>query len=140
MLGSIIIALATWIFRPGKGTFIVGAIILFLGGSIAGIPIPNLASGFSNATLWLLIPAMFLGYALMKTGLGKRIVFALFKELKLSYIKILIGWFIIGIIFALITPSITVRFLILTPIAVVVADACCLEKHSKGRSLIVISA
>jgi len=140
MLGSIIIALAIWIFRPGKGTSIVGAIILFLGGSIAGIPLPDLASGFSSATLWLLIPAMFLGYALMKTGLGKRIVFVLFKELKLSYIKILIGWFIIGIIFALITPSITVRFLILTPIAVVVADACCLEKHSKGRSLIVISA
>jgi di/tricarboxylate transporter len=140
MLGSMIIALATWIFHPGKGTFIVGAIILFLGGSIAGIPMSDLASGFSSASLWLLIPAMFLGYALMKTGLGKRIVFAFFKQLKLSYSKILIGWFIIGIVFALITPSITVRFLILTPIAVVVADACCLEKNSKGRSLIVISA
>ncbi|MDR0318849.1 MAG: anion permease [Nitrososphaerota archaeon] len=140
MLGSIVITLATWIFRPGKGTFIVGAIILFLGGSIAGIPMSDLASGFSSASLWLLIPAMFLGYALMKTGLGKRIVFALFKHLKLSYVKILIGWFLIGIVFALITPSITVRFLILTPIAVVVADACGIEKHSKGRSLIVISA
>ena len=140
MLGTISITIATWIFRPGKGAFIVGTFIFFLGGSIAGIPIPDLANGFSSAALWLLIPAMFLGFALMKTGLGKRAVFILFKQSKLSYAKILIGWFIVGIIFSLITPSITVRFLILTPIAVVIADACCLEKQSKGRSLIVISA
>jgi di/tricarboxylate transporter len=140
MLGSMIAALAVWVFRPGRGTFIAGALIIFLGGSIAGIPMSDLASGFSSTSLWLLIPAMFLGYALMKTGLGKRIVFALFKQFNLSYLTILIGWFIVGILFSLITPSITVRFLILTPIAVVVADACCLEKNSKGRSLIVISA
>ncbi|MDR0373460.1 MAG: anion permease [Nitrososphaerota archaeon] len=140
MLGTIIIAIALWIFRPGGGSFIVGAIIVFLGGSIAGVPMSDLASGFSSPALWLLIPAMFLGYALMKTGLGKRMVFAFFKRLKLGYIKILLGWFVVGLIFSLLTPSITVRFLILTPIAVAVADACCLEKHSKSRSLIVISA
>lgn len=118
----------------------LGAVIVFLGGSLAGVSLPDLASGFSSPALWLLIPAMFLGYALMKTGLGKRIVFAFFAHLNLSYPKLLLGWFVIGLLFSFLTPSITVRFLILTPIAVAVADACCLEKQSKERSLMVISA
>ena len=140
MLGTMIAALSVWIFRPGEGTSIIGAAIIFLGGSLAGIPIPDLASGFSSASLWLLISAMFLGSALLNTGLGKRIVYAFFMRFRLTYKKILVGWFFIGVVFALLTPSITVRLLILTPIAISVADARLLEKQSKGRSLIVISA
>jgi len=140
MLGTVIAALSTWIFRPAGGTFIVGAAIIFLGGSLADIPMPDLASGFASPSLWLMIPAMFLGTSLMRTGLGKRMVYALFRRLKLNYPKILIGWFVINMLFALINPSATVRFLILTPIAVSVADACQLPKGSRGRSLIVISS
>lgn len=140
VLGSVIAGIATWIFQPGGGSFMIGAVIIFLGGTFAGVPMNDMAWGYSSSTLWLLIPAMFLGYALLKTGLGKRIVFVLFKSLNLTYIKILVGWFVVGLLFSLLTPSITVRFLILTPIAVSVADACCLEKHSKGRSLIIIAA
>lgn len=140
MLGTVVAALATWIFQPAAGSFTVGGVILLLGGSLAGLPMADLASGFSSPSLWLLIPAMFLGYALLKTGLGKRIVYMLFKRLNLSYPKILIGWLVVGLLFSVLTPSITVRFLILTPIAVSVADACRLENRSKGRSLIIISA
>lgn len=140
MLGTVIAALATWIFRPAGGTFIIGAAIVFLGGTFAGLPMPDLAGGFASPALWLLIPAMFIGAALMKTGLGKRMVYAFFKRLNLTYVKILFGWFVVSVLFALITPSATVRFLIATPIAVSVADACRLEKGSRGRSLIVISA
>ena len=140
MLGAMVAALAVWIFRPAGGTFIAGTVIIFLGGLLAGIPMPDLASGFSSASLWLMIPAMFLGGALMNTGLGKRMVVTLFLRLKLTYIKIIIGWYAIGVLFSLLTPSITVRVLLLTPIAVSVADACQLEKQSRGRSLIVITA
>jgi di/tricarboxylate transporter len=140
MLGTIISALAVWIFRPGSGTFTAGAAVILIGGIVAGVPIPDLTNGFSSPSMWLLIPAMFLGSALQFTGLGKRIVYALFTRMELSYIKILFGWLIIGILFSLLTPSITIRILILTSIAVSVADACLLEKMSKGRSLIILSA
>jgi len=140
MLGTVAAALATWIFRPAGGTFIIGAAIIFLGGTLAGMPMADLAGGFSSPALWLLIPAMFIGAALMKTGLGKRMVYAFFKRLNLTYPRILFGWFVTSILFALITPSATVRFLIATPIAVSVADACCLPRGSRGRSLIIISA
>jgi len=140
MLGVMVAALATWIFRPGGGTFIIGAAIIFLGGTLAGMPMSDLAVGFSSPAFWLLVPAMFMGAALMKTGLGKRMVYALFRQFDLTYPKILAGWFVVSVLFALVTPSATVRFLIATPIAVSVADACRLEKDSRGRSLIIISA
>jgi len=140
MLGVIIAALATWMFRPEGGTFIIGAAIIFLGGTLAGLPMSDLAAGFSSPALWLMIPAMFLGAALMKTGLGKRMIYALFCRFDLTYPKILAGWLVVSILFSLITPSIVVRFMIATPIAVSVADACLLGKDSRGRSLIIISA
>ncbi|MDR0839586.1 MAG: anion permease [Oscillospiraceae bacterium] len=140
VLGTIIASLAMWMFRPGGGTFFIGLAIALLGGTLAGLPVSDIASGFTSPSLWLLIPAMFFGYVLLKTGLGKRMVFALFKRLRLTYFKILVGMFAVGIAFSLITPSITVRLLILTPIAVCVADACRLPKGDKGRSLISISA
>jgi len=139
MLSTMLAALSAWVFRPAGGTLIIGAVIIILGGLIAGIPIADLTVGFSGGSLWLLIPAMFIGSSLRFTGLGKRIVLFLFRRLNLNYAKILGGWFVIGILFAIITPLATVRFLMLTPIAVSVADACLLEKGSKGRSLIVIS-
>ena len=140
MLGTMIAALSAWIFRPGGGTYIIGAAIIFLGGSFAGVPANDLAIGFAGASFWLLVPAMFLGGALLSTGLGRRIVYALFLRLKLNYTGILIGWFVVGVLFSLLTPSITVRVLILTPIAVSVADVCLLDKMSRGRSLILISS
>jgi len=139
MLGTMLAALSTWVFRPAGATMIIGAAIIIMGGLIAGIPIGELTVGFSGTTLWLFVPAMFIGASLRLTGLGRRIVYALLMRLKLNYFKILCGWFVIGILFALITPIATVRFLMLTPIAVSLADACQLENGSKGRSLIVIS-
>jgi di/tricarboxylate transporter len=140
MLASVAVAVVYWILRPGNGVMTIGAVIILLGGTIAGVPMSDLASGFSGASLWMLISAMLLGYALLKTGLGKRIVFGLFKRLELNYVVIMVGWLVTGILFSLLTASITVRVVLLTPIALSVADACCLPEKSKGRSLIIISA
>jgi len=139
MLGTMISALAMWIFQPGSGTFSIGVAIIFIGGAFAGISMGTLASGFTSPSLWLIIPAMFIGFALMKTGFGKRLVLAVFRHMNLTYAKVLVGFLPINIFFSLITPSIAVRILLMTPVAVSVADACRLEKGCRGRSLIVIS-
>ena len=140
MLGTFIAALGAWIIRPGKGTFTAGTIVILLGGSFSGLPFTDITNGFAGPSFWLLIPAMFFGYALLKTGLGKRIVFGLFMNIKPTYGRLMVGWFVVGVIFSLFTPSIAVRFLILTPIAALMADACQLEKGSRGRSLMIIAA
>ena len=140
MLGTLISALSVWIFRPGSGSFFAGTAIVFLGGLFSGLQMPDLAVGFSAASMWMLIPAMFLGSALRITGLGKRIVYAIFMRFNMTYPKILCGFFAVGLLFSLLTPSITVRILIMAPIAVSVADAMRLDKKSKERSLVVLSA
>ena len=140
MLGTFISALSVWIFRPGSGSLFSGTAALYVGGLFSGLSMPDLAIGFTTASIWMLIPAMFLGNALRITGLGKRIVYAAFMRFNMTYGKILCGFFAIGLLFSLLTPSISVRILIVTPIAVSVADAMRLEKKSKERSLIVLSA
>lgn len=139
ILASLITAISFWLFRPADGSYMIGVIIIIIGGVFSGLSVYDLTIGFSSPSLWLLIPAMFLGYSLLKTGLGKRFVFLLFSNIGVSYKKILFCWFVVGIIFSLLTPSIIVRFLIITPVAVNIADMCGLEKNSIGRSLIVIS-
>jgi len=140
ILVSFLAAVLLWIIKPAGGTYTIGLLAVFLGGTIAGFEMADLAVGFVNPSLWLLIAAMFLGHALLKTGLGKRLVILLLSKFKPSYFSIIIGWVIIGIAFSFLTPSITVRFLIIVPIAVSIADACGMEAGSRGRSLTVISA
>lgn len=140
VLGSLIGALGLWIFKPGGIPYFAGAAVIIFGCVFGGIPIKVVTSGFSSSSMWLLIPAMFFGFALRKTGLGNRIAFFVLEKIKPSYVNILIGWFIIGTLFSFLTPSSTVRMLILSAVAVSVADACQLEKGSRGRSLIVIAA
>lgn len=140
VMGTIIVALAFWMFKPGGIPFTVGTVIILVGCVMSGLSIGQVAAGFSGSSFWLLIPALFFGFALKKSGLGNRIAFFMLKNINPSYIGILLVWLILGTIFSLLTPSIGIRFLILTAIAVSVADACDLAKGSRGRSLIIITA
>ncbi|MDD2496797.1 MAG: SLC13 family permease [Desulfitobacteriaceae bacterium] len=140
VFATIICVLAIWIFKPGKVPYVTGTVILIVGCVLSGINLSNVAAGFADSSVWLLIPALFFGFALKKTGLGNRIAYFMLKSIKPSYKGILVCWFILGIVFSLLTPSIGIRFLILTAISVSVADACSLLENSKGRSLIIITA
>ncbi|HCF51135.1 MAG TPA: tricarboxylate transporter, partial [Syntrophomonas sp.] len=140
VMGTIIGALAFWMFKPGGIPFAVGTIVLLVGCVMSGLSINQAAAGFAGSSLWLLIPALFFGFALKKSGLGNRIAFFMLKSINPSYRGILLVWLILGTVFSLLTPSIGIRFLIMTAIAVSVADACDLSKGSRGRSLIVITA
>ena len=140
ILVSFIIALLLWVIKPAGGSYTIGFAAIFLGGTLAGFNVSDLVTGFLSPSLWLLICAMFLGYALIKSGLGKRAVILLLTKFKPTYFSIISVWVIIGTAFSLLTPSLTVRMLIITPIAVSIADICGLEKESNGRSLTVITA
>lgn len=49
-------------------------------------------------------------------------------------------WAVIGVVLSLLTPSIMVRVVLITPIALYCVDFCNLAEGSKGRSLILITA
>ncbi|MDD3847562.1 MAG: anion permease [Syntrophorhabdaceae bacterium] len=137
---TILIALGLWIFRPWNLPYLAGAAVLISGALLFGLPLHVVTSGFTSSGVWVLIPALFLGYALAKTGLGKRIAYFVLKSFEPGYFTIVVSWFIIGIVLSALTPSITVRLSVVMPIAMNVVEACRLGDRSRGCALICLVA
>jgi anion transporter len=136
LLALTLVSLSLWIFRTGSVPFLAGGTILLAGALVFKVPLGTVMSGFTNAAVWTLIPALFFGYALAKTGLGNRIAYYVLKSFKPSYLSICVSWFIIGLILSALTPSIVVRFAIVMPIAMSIVGACELPDRSRGCALI----
>jgi anion transporter len=140
MLGGILIALSIWIFKPFNLSYSAGGIFLAFFALALGLKPAVVFSGFTQSSIWTLVPALFFGFTLQKTGLGKRVALAIIKLFKPSYISLVFAWVLIGVILSLLTPSSTVRVAIMIPIAVQCCELCNLEKGSKGNSLILLTA
>jgi len=139
-LAGLISTIGLWIFRPLGIPFSVSG-ILFLAYMLAlRIPANVVFAGFAGAAVWTLIPALFFGFALAKTGLGRRIAYMGMKRAKLTYPGLLLMWMIIGIVLSALTPSVNVRVIIIVPIALNCAEILNIDKNSKERSLILLTA
>ncbi|MEL7563690.1 MAG: SLC13 family permease [Dehalobacterium sp.] len=136
----LLVTIGLWIFKPGNIPFSISS-ALFMASLLAlGVAPAGVFAGFTSPAVWSLIPALFFGFVLAKTGLGKRIAYLGMKSTKLSYGGILFMWAVIGLVLSALTPSIAVRVVIVTPIALNCVNICQLPEGSKGRSLILITA
>lgn len=135
-----LVCLALWIFRTGSLPYLAGGAILLAGGLLYKLPLSVVTSGYTSSAVWVLVPALFFGFALIKTGLGKRIAYFVLKTFEPGYLTICISWFIIGLVLSALTPSITVRFAIVMPIAISLVEACNLGARSKGSALVCFTA
>lgn len=140
IFGAVMITLGFWIFKPGNLPYFAGAAFLIGAGLIFGLPLTTVGSGFLSSAVWTLIPALYFGFVLQKTGLGKRIAYFVLKSFNPSYLTIMVSWLIIGLILSALTPSITVRLSIMMPIAIGVVEACKLPDKSRGSALICMLA
>ncbi|MDD2553197.1 MAG: anion permease [Desulfotomaculaceae bacterium] len=140
MVGVVIATLGLWIFKPNNVPFMAGCGLLVGGGLVFGLKYTTVAAGFVSSAVWILIPALYFGFVLQKTGLGTRIAYLVLKIFKPSWITMAISWFIIGIALSALTPSITVRLAIVMPIAMGVIEACKLKYNSKGSAFIALIA
>ena len=140
VLGGVLITLSIWIFKPFDLTYSAGGLFLAFFSLANGLKPAIVFSGFTQSAIWTLIPALFFGYTLQKTGLGKRIALAVIRLFKPTYTSLVLAWVTIGVILSVLTPSITVRVAIVIPIAVQCCELCKLEKGSKGNSLILLTA
>lgn len=129
-----------WIFKPLGLPNAAGAVFLMCCLLAVGLPAATVFSGFTNAALWTLIPALFFGYVLYKTGLGTRIAMAVITLFRPSYPSLVLAWVLIGLALSVLTPSITVRVSIVIPIAMECGELCGLRKGSRGNSLILLTA
>ncbi len=140
VLFALIVTIGLWIFQPLNMPRSISGMFFLLFSLSLKIPAATVFSGFVSNALWTLIPALFFGFVLLKTGLGKRIGFLAMKMFNPSYPTIVLAFVIIGLALSALTPSITVRCVIIVPIAVSVIEACQLELKSKGSALILLSA
>ncbi|HHU86290.1 MAG: SLC13 family permease [Pelotomaculaceae bacterium] len=140
MVGVVIVTLGLWIFKPNNVPFMAGCALLVAGGLVFGLNLNTVAAGFISSSVWILIPALYFGFVLQKTGLGKRIAYMVLKLFEPGWVNMAISWFIIGIALSALTPSITVRLAIVMPIAMGVIDACKLKYNSKGSAFIALIA
>jgi len=140
MLGGILISLSIWIFKPFNLSYSAGGLFLACLALALGLKPAVVFSGFTQSAIWTLVPALFFGFTLQKTGLGKRIALAIIKLFKPLYTSLVFAWVFIGVALSLLTPSSTVRVAIMIPIAVQCCELCKLPKSSKGNSLILLTA
>ncbi|SPF45660.1 divalent anion:Na+ symporter, DASS-family transporter (putative sodium:sulfate symporter) [Syntrophobacter sp. SbD1] len=139
-LGVLFVALGLWIFRPGGVPFAAGSTAVIAGCLIFGLKYDVVVSGFVSPAVWVLIPALYFGFVLQKTGLGKRIAYLVLKSFEPSWLSMAFSWFLIGMALSALTPSIVVRIAIVMPIAIGVVEACKLEPGSRGAAFITIIA
>ena len=140
MLGAVLIAIGIWVLKPFGLPYSMGALFLAAFGLIAGLRPAIVFSGFAESALWTLVPALFFGTVLRKTGLGRNIAFAIIRLFRPSYLSLIIAWVVIGVALSIFTPSMTVRVAIMIPIAMQCCELCDLKKGSKGQSLIMLTA
>lgn len=137
---GLIIVLGLWIFKPLDIPFSVSGCLLMTLYLVFGIAPVKVFSGFTSNALWILIPALFFGFVLVKTGLGKRIAYLVIKMFRPSYLGLILAWVVIGLTLSIFTPSIIVRIAIIMPIAINCVEVCKLEKGSNGAALILLTA
>lgn len=103
-------------------------------------PVEIVFSGFTSAAFWLVFSGLVIGVAINETGLGKRFAQRIVKHLEGSYIKIITGMVLIGVIFSFLMPSAMGRIVLLIPIALGIADHFAFSSGSNGRTAIILAA
>ncbi len=96
-------------------------------------------SGFQSTAIWLIFGGLIIGVAITETGLGKRVADKAVDYLHGSYLRIISGLVIAGILFSFIMPSAMGRIVLLVPIGLAMANHFGFEKGSKGRSGVLMA-
>lgn len=107
---------------------------------IAGVPSSIALSGYATGAFWILVPVLFFGTAMEKTGLARRISYRILLLFRPTYAGILSAFMLIGFVLTLGIPSMTVRTAIVVPIAFALVQAVGLALPSPGAALIVLGA
>lgn len=140
VIAATIIAAGLWVLGSKWIPISVSGLVLLAILITSGMKYSLVFNGFTYRALWILIPALFFGFALTSTGLGRRIAYWVIRMFNPGYLALTISWVIIGILLSVLTPSITVRIAIVIPIAVAIVEIWKLKYGSSGSGYIQLVA
>ncbi|MCW9036059.1 MAG: SLC13 family permease [Rhodospirillales bacterium] len=109
--------------------------------SLIGVASPQVVfSGFESGAFWMVFAGLFLGAAISRSGLGKRISGWLTGIFGGTYTGLIIGMSLTGLALSLIMPSAMGRVILLIPIAMAMADRVGYESGTPARTGLVLAA
>lgn len=116
------------------------ALLFFLLAMVFSLAGPEVVfAGFGSAAIWLIFGGLVIGIAISSTGLGARIGRYAAVWLHGSYFKIISGLVAAGLVFSFLMPSAMGRVVLLTPIALSVADHFGFKQGTKGRTGVLLA-
>ncbi len=119
----------------------VTALLLMTFGMLFSLaPAEIIFSGFSSTACWLIFSGLVIGIAVTETGLAQRFANAIAHHLHSSYLQLISGIVLIGILLGFVMPSSVGRAVLFMPIAVAIATNCGFDKNSNGRIGVVLAA
>ena len=138
VLACLTLALACWIAHPKRlprglaGLFFLGLML------VGGLSYEVVFHGFTTASIWIIIPAFLFGFVIHETGLGRRVTMVLLNHFRGNTGMIAVALLLSGIIFSMLTPSITVRIGIVMPIVLSVIKSLNLKERSREAAFIAL--
>ncbi len=139
-LSCVVFALAAWMVYPARlprgvaGLFMMGLML------IGELPYGDVFAGFTSSAVWIIIPAFLFGYVIQETGLGIRLTALVLNRFRGNITRTAFGLMLIGILFSMLTPSITVRIAIIMPIVLGIIRALQLPGRSREAAFISLVA
>jgi di/tricarboxylate transporter len=130
--------IAAW----GFGLFAepLASLIFFLLAAVFHVAKPGVIfAGFQSTAWWLVLGGYITGIAVDTTGLGRRLAGLLFGRAHVSYRWIVGALATTAVGLAFVMPSTSARILLLTPIALALADRLGLGPGRPGRSGLVMT-
>ena len=138
-LALLVFVVSSWILKP-FGLPMSVSCLAFMGLLVAiGVPFNVAASGFVASSTWLMFAGLFFGFAMLKTGVAKRLAYLIMKIFPPTYFGIIISMTVVAALFSLITPSITVRLAIICPIALEIIECAKIPKRSRMSTGILLT-
>ncbi len=130
--------IAAWAF--GLFAEPIASLVFFLLAAVFHIAKPGVIfSGFQSTAWWLVLGGYITGIAVDTTGLGRRLAGLLFGRAAMSYRWIIAAVATTAVGLAFVMPSTSARILLLTPIALALADRLGFGPGRPGRSGLVMT-
>lgn len=89
---------------------------------------------------WITFAAVIIGDAMDKSGLGRRLALRCISITGVSFWGLMVGFFLAGIVLALILPSILARLVIFCAISIGIIDTLGIDHKSRASSAIILLA
>ena len=138
---SALVVFAMGFWATGALPEYLTALIFFLIAMISKVaPATVVFSGFHSTALWLVFGGLVLAAAVKRTGLGQRLAHRLLGFFGTSYVAVISGIVLLGMLVAFIMPSTMGRVALLIPVVVAMAERLGFSEDSPGRNGMVLAA